>query len=137
MDPRVTFVENGPVDADQLNALYRLIGWDRDSRRTRAEIERMLEVSHYDTAVDAGSQLVGFARVCGDPYVVQLLDVIRHPDYRRMGVATRRLQGVAVHVEGARSDVALSMLFGSPSSLRARPRVGLGGVSSGEPRARV
>jgi hypothetical protein len=29
----VTFTENGPVDAAQLNALYRLIGWDRQHRR--------------------------------------------------------------------------------------------------------
>ena len=41
------FVENGPVDVAQLNALYRMIGWDKKNRRTEAETAEMLRVSHY------------------------------------------------------------------------------------------
>jgi len=33
----ISFSENGDVDVAQLNALYRLIGWDRSNRRTAAE----------------------------------------------------------------------------------------------------
>ncbi len=102
MDAGITYRENGPVDAEQLNALYRLIGWDRDGRRTPVETARMLEMSHYYVAAYAEARLVGFARVCGDPYVVQLLDVITHPQHRRRGIATRCLQRVAAHVDGAR-----------------------------------
>jgi hypothetical protein len=67
----ITFTENGPLDVAQLNALYRLIGWDRYHRRTEAETTGMLRVSHYYIAAHtAEGTLVGFARVCGDPYVV-------------------------------------------------------------------
>jgi hypothetical protein len=69
----ITFTENGDVDVAELNALYRLIGWDRHHRRTEAETTAMLRVSHYYIAAHtAEGTLVGFARVCGDPYVVQV-----------------------------------------------------------------
>lgn len=42
----ITFTENSPVDVAQLNALYRLIGWDRHHRRSEAETTAMLRVSH-------------------------------------------------------------------------------------------
>jgi len=94
------FTEDGPIDVAQLNALYRLIGWDRHNRRTEAETTEMLRVSHYSIAVhtDEGI-LVGFARVCGDPYVAQVLDVITHPAYRRRGIATRCMHGVLAHLQ--------------------------------------
>jgi GNAT superfamily N-acetyltransferase len=91
----ITFQENGPVDADQLNSLYRLVGWDREERRTRAETEEMLHVSQYHmSAHTSDGLLVGFARVCGDPYIAHCLDLITHPDYRRRGIASRCAQGV-------------------------------------------
>jgi hypothetical protein len=40
----ITFSENSDVDVTQLNALYRLIGWDRSNRRTAAETAEMLKV---------------------------------------------------------------------------------------------
>ena len=85
----ITFTENGHVDVAQLNALYRFIGWDSQHRRTEAETIEMLRVSHYYIAAHtAEGTLVGFARVCGDPYIAQVLDVITHPAYRRRGIAT-------------------------------------------------
>jgi hypothetical protein len=73
----VTLTENGQVDVAQLNALYRVIGWDSHDRRTEAETAEMLRVSHCYIAAHTGQgKLVGFARVCGDPYVAQVLDVI-------------------------------------------------------------
>lgn len=60
----------------------------------------MLRVSHYYIAAHtAEGTLVGFARVCGDPYVAQVLDVITHPDYRRRGIATRCMRGVLAHLQ--------------------------------------
>lgn len=38
----VRFTENGTVDAAQLNALYRFIGWDRYHSRTEAKTLEML-----------------------------------------------------------------------------------------------
>lgn len=99
----ITFSENGPVDVAQLNGLYRLIGWDSHDRRTDAETTEMLRVSHYYIAADtAEGTLVGFARVCGDPYVAQVLDVITHPAYRRRGIATTCMRGVLVHLQRSR-----------------------------------
>ncbi len=42
----IIFTENGVVDVSQLNALYRLIGWDKRNRRTEAETLEMLRVSY-------------------------------------------------------------------------------------------
>jgi ribosomal protein S18 acetylase RimI-like enzyme len=99
----IDITENGDVDVAQLNSLYRLVGWDRAERRTRSETARMLELSQYRVAAHStGGELVGFARVCGDPYVVQVLDVITHPAFRRRGIATRCMRGVLGHLRGAR-----------------------------------
>ena len=99
----ITFTENGPVDATELNALYRLIGWDRHHRRTEAATDDMLRVSRYYIAAHtAEGALVGFARVCGDPYVAQVLDVITHPAYRRRGIATTCMHGVLAHLQWSR-----------------------------------
>jgi ribosomal protein S18 acetylase RimI-like enzyme len=96
----IAFTENGPVDAARLNALYRAIGWDSRSGRTEAKTAEMLRVSHYHIAAHTdGGVLVGFARVCGDPYVAQVLDVITHPAYRRRGIATRCMRGVLAHLQ--------------------------------------
>ena len=95
----IQFSENGAVDVAQLNALYRDVGWDRSNRRTQAETAEMLKRSLYQVAAystDIG--LVGFTRICGDPYVVQILDVITHPNFRRRGIATRCMQGALEHL---------------------------------------
>ena len=98
----IDFIENGQVDAKELNALYRLIGWDSNSRRTKVETREMLEASRYYIAAYTGdAKLVGFARVCGDPYVVQVLDVITHPEYRRRGIATKCMHGVLAHLKSS------------------------------------
>jgi ribosomal protein S18 acetylase RimI-like enzyme len=99
----ITFTENGYVDVAQLNALYRLIGWDSDNRRTETETSAMLSVSRYYIAAHTTERtLVGFARVCGDPYVAQVLDVITHPGHRRRGIATQCMRGVLAHLQRSR-----------------------------------
>jgi ribosomal protein S18 acetylase RimI-like enzyme len=109
----ITFTENGDVDVVQLNALYQLIGWDRQNRRTAAETTAMLRVSHYYIAAHtADSTLAGFARVCGDPYVAQVLDVITHPAYRRRGIATQCMRGVLAHLHRSRY-VSVTLTDGS------------------------
>jgi GNAT superfamily N-acetyltransferase len=96
----ITFAENGPIEVSQLNSLYRMIGWDKERRRSDTETTEMLGVSHYYIAAHTvQGQLVGFARVCGDPYIVQVLDVITHPDYRRRGIATRCMEGIVAHLQ--------------------------------------
>ena len=110
---KISFTENGRVDVPQLNALYRLIGWDRQNRRTEAETTTMLSVSHYYIAAHtAEGTLVGFARICGDPYVVQVLDVITHPAYRRRGIATQCMRGVLAHLQQSRY-VSVTLTDGS------------------------
>jgi GNAT superfamily N-acetyltransferase len=99
----ITFTENSPIDVAQLNALYRLVGWDRHNRRSDAETLEMLGASRYYVAAHAPRVgLVGFARVCGDPYVVQVLDVITHPDDRGRGIASHCMVGVVRHLERSR-----------------------------------
>ena len=103
MTAHVTFAENGAVDPAQLNELYRTVGWDRAGQRTSDETIEMLRVSHYYIAAHGpDGALIGFARVCGDPYVAQVLDVITHPEYRRRGVATRCMRGVLAHLQRSR-----------------------------------
>jgi len=109
----ITFTENGQIDVAQLNALYRLIGWDSHNRRTEAETTEMLRVSHYYIAAHtAEGTLVGFARVCGDPYVAQVLDVITHPAYRHRGIATKCMLGVLAHLQRSRY-VSVTLTDGS------------------------
>jgi predicted GNAT family acetyltransferase len=109
----ITFTENSHVDVAQLNALYRLIGWDNHNRRTEAETTEMLSVSRYHIAAHtAEGTLVGFARVCGDPYVAQVLDVITHPAYRRRGIATTCMLGVLSHLQRSRY-VSVTLTDGS------------------------
>jgi ribosomal protein S18 acetylase RimI-like enzyme len=109
----IIFTENGNVDVGQLNALYRYIGWDNHNRRTEAETTEMLRVSHYYIAAHtAEGTLVGFARVCGDPYVAQVLDVITHPAYRRRGIATQCMRGVLAHLQRSRY-VSVTLTDGS------------------------
>jgi GNAT superfamily N-acetyltransferase len=99
----ITFTENGSVDPAELNALYRVIGWDRHGRRTEVETADMLRVSRYYIAAHtAEGVLIGFARVCGDPYVAQELDVIMHLTYRRRGIATACMRGVLAHLQRSR-----------------------------------
>jgi ribosomal protein S18 acetylase RimI-like enzyme len=109
----ITFTENGYVDVAQLNALYRLIGWDNHNRRTEAETTAMLSASpYYIAAHTAEGTLVGFVRVCGDPYVAQVLDVITHPAYRRRGIATQCMRGVLAHLRRSRY-VSVTLTAGS------------------------
>jgi ribosomal protein S18 acetylase RimI-like enzyme len=109
----ITFTENGDVDVVQLNTLYRLIGWDSHNRRTASETTDMLRVSHYYIAAHtAEGTLVGFARVCGDPYVAQVLDVITHPAYRCRGIATTCMRGVLAHLQRSRY-VSVTLTDGS------------------------
>lgn len=101
-DDEITFTENGTVSATQLNALYRLIGWDSSNQRDEARTLEMLKVSrYYIAAQSADGELVGFARVAGDPYVAQVLDVITHPNYRRRGVASACMRAVVAHLRVA------------------------------------
>src|SRR5215831_11739299 len=109
----ITFTENGSIDAVQLNELYRILGWDKNSRRTVEETEEMLRLSYYYIgAHNADGKLVGFARICGDPYVVQVLDVITHPDFRHRGIATQCMQGVLAHIRNSKY-VSVTLTDGS------------------------
>ena len=109
----ITFTENGSIDVLQLNGLYRLIGWDTHSRRTESETAEMLRVSHYYIAAHTTEGiLVGFARVCGDPYVAQVLDVITHPAYRCRGIASQCMRGVLAHLQRSRY-VSVTLTDGS------------------------
>jgi ribosomal protein S18 acetylase RimI-like enzyme len=99
----ITFEENGHIDVCQLNGLYRIMGLDSHQKRTEHQTTAMLRVSHYYIAAHTtDAVLVGFARVCGDPYVAQVLDVITHPQYRRRGIATRCMREVIAHIRQSR-----------------------------------
>lgn len=102
VQPEVSFLQNGPIDVEQLLGLYRLVGWDPRETRTIAKTQEMLTVSRFYVAASTrDGALVGFARVAGDPYVAQVLDVITHPDVRRRGIATECLRHVIAHLRSA------------------------------------
>ena len=128
----IIFTENGPVDVTHLNALYRMIGWDSDNRRTDEETSEMLRVSFYTIAAHTSDgKLVGFTRICGDPYIVQVLDVITHPDYRRRGIATRCMEGILNHLQRS-SYVSVTLTDGSGLD-GFYERFGFRMISSGTP----
>ena len=104
------FGENVSVDPERLNRLYLVVGWDETGRRTAQETLEMLEVSrYYISAHTESGDLVGFARVCGDPYVAQVLDVITDPGHRRRGIASRCMARVKGHlVESSYVSVTLT-----------------------------
>ena len=109
----ISFSENDYISVKQLNMLYRLIGWDNNHRRTDAETKVMLAMSHYYVAAHTFEKaLVGFTRVCGDPYVVQVLDVITHPDYRNRGIANACMDYVTEHLKQA-NYVSVTLTDGS------------------------
>jgi ribosomal protein S18 acetylase RimI-like enzyme len=109
----ITLTANGPVDPVQLNNLYSLVGWDDRNLRTVAKTSEVLRASRYFVAAhtDTGA-LVGFARVAGDPYVVQVLDVITHPDFRLRGIATACMRAVVSHLQSA-SYLSVTLTDGS------------------------
>jgi GNAT superfamily N-acetyltransferase len=114
-DPGITFEENGPIDVAQLNGLYRVVGWDDKGRRNPEDTLEMLRVSQYHIAAHTENrQLVGFARVCGDPYNAQVLDVITHPDFRRQGIATQCMLGILGHLRNSHY-VSVTLIDGSGS----------------------
>ena len=96
------FTKNGDVPIDQLNELYCLIGWDKTERRTFEETNEILQRSNYWIAAFDGLLLIGFVRICGEPYIVQVLDVITHPNYRRRGIARQCMQGIISHLQKSR-----------------------------------
>jgi GNAT superfamily N-acetyltransferase len=109
----ISFIENGHVDVVQLNALYRIVGWDNAGIRSAAKTREMLAVSRYHIAgCTPEGVLAGFARVCGDPYVAQVLDVITHPDLRGRGIATRCMRRVVEHLRLA-SYASVTLTDGS------------------------
>ncbi len=91
----ILFAENSDIDPEELNALFRLVGWDNQNRRTVSETRVMLDATHFYVHAHVNRKLVGFARVCGDPYVAQVLDVITHPEYRYHGIATECMHRIA------------------------------------------
>jgi len=98
----IQFTENKPLDVDQLNELYRIIRWDKKQWRSKETTQTMLDMSHYYVAAHTpDKQLVGFARVCGDPYVVQVLDLITHPDFRKRGIANECMRHVTRHLQAS------------------------------------
>jgi hypothetical protein len=73
----------------------------------------MLRVSHhYITAHTTEGPWVGFARVCGGPYVAPVLDVITPPTYRCCGIATQCMCGVLAHLQRSRY-VSVTLTDGS------------------------
>jgi ribosomal protein S18 acetylase RimI-like enzyme len=100
--PEFLFLLNGSVDVGQLIALYRLVGWDTRTKRTIEKTQEMLAASRFYVAASTpDGVLAGFARVSGDPYVAQVLDVITHPNFRRRGVATRCMGYIVEHLRSA------------------------------------
>jgi len=99
---KIAFHEDCAVNVDELNALYHMIGWDPTRLRNRRDTVAMLNVSHYCVhANDASDRLVGFARIAGDPYVAQVLDVITHPDFRHRGIATECMNRISAYLNKA------------------------------------
>jgi hypothetical protein len=95
----VTFVENGPVDVDQLNRLYSVVGWDRANMRTAEDTVRMLEVSRFCVSAHCSDLgVVGVARFCGDRSLFRFWTLLLTRNGGVMASHTECMRRVVAHL---------------------------------------
>ncbi len=89
------------ISASEVLSLIRSVGWDPHNTRTVEKTQAQLDRSYFKVGAIEDGKLVGFVRVCGDPYIVQILDLIVLADYRRRGIGTKLMEAVIQHLEHA------------------------------------
>lgn len=94
----ISFHENTDINADELNQLFKLIGWDRNDRRTESETRTMLESSLFHVHATVDDTIVGFARLIGDSYSAYVVDVITHPNFRKRKIASTCMSHVENYI---------------------------------------
>ena len=99
--PEIRFAENCPMPVEDLHELWNLAGWSKAGQRTVDKTAEALERSDFYVCAFARDKMIGFARVCGDPYIAQVLDVLVHPDFRRLGIATEMMRRIGAHLDEA------------------------------------
>lgn len=108
----IRFAENCPFTVADLHALWHLAGWSKPGERTEEKTARAIDRSDFHVCAFVGERMIGFARICGDPYIVQVLDVLVHPDHRRQGIAKEIMRRVVTHLEKA-NYISVTLTDGS------------------------
>lgn len=99
------------LTAPELNELYDAVHWNLNDIRS---IEQTAAVIHsslaYVTARFEGL-LVGFGRLSGDAYLVQVVDVITMPDFQRRGIGKEVMRQLLANIPAG--VVGVSLVDGS------------------------
>lgn len=83
----ITFhVGDAALTASELNDLYEAVHWNLNDIRTDEQTEAIIRSSLAFVTARYGGELVGFGRLLGDAYIVQVVDVITAPDFQRRGI---------------------------------------------------
>lgn len=93
----ISYVENGIVKAEDIANLRSLVGWNR----MKKEYENPLMDSYYHIAVYSDNCLIGYidsvSNKVTDAYIQ---DLMVHPDYQHMGIATNLMNRMIEYLKG-------------------------------------
>lgn len=99
----------------ELNALYELVGWNKDGRRTEESSHELLTSSPFYVQARKEEQLIGFGRLILDPYFAMIVDLITHPEERRQGVAQGILERLVAQAKERHLPIQLIDGSGVPT----------------------
>lgn len=112
----------GPVDRDELTALYTAVGWSvytKDPAKLEAAVAASL---HVVTAWKDGA-LVGLARVVGDGLTIAYLqDILVDPEHQRLGIGRELFRQVFAPFDDVRQKVLIT--DDEPGQLAFYPSMG-------------
>ena len=93
----ISYVEIGIVEAEDIANLRSLVGWNR----MKKEYENLLMDSYYHIAVYSDNCLIGYidsvSNKVTDAYIQ---DLMVHPDYQHMGIATNLMNRMIEYLKG-------------------------------------
>ena len=93
----ISYVENGIVKAEDIAILRSLVGWNR----MKKEYENPLMDSYYHIAVYSDNCLIGYIDSVSNKVTdAYMQDLMVHPDYQHMGIATNLMNRMIEYLKG-------------------------------------
>lgn len=110
--PDITFrVGDAALTAAELNTLYEAVHWNLNDIRTDEQTEAVIRTSLAYVTARSGGTLVGFGRLLGDAYIVQVVDVITTPAFQRRGIGKEIMRQLLANIPAG--VVGVSLVDGS------------------------
>jgi GNAT superfamily N-acetyltransferase len=105
----VTIEPLGPIDLDELVALYESVGWSAYARAPETLRAAIAGSSYVVAARRTPARLVGLARVISDDATIcYLQDVLVAPDHQRLGIGRALVRAVLDRYAAVRQKVLLT-----------------------------